>query len=97
MKERRECKRTETDSKVKCYAGLSTVESSETGKSLAGSTVDISERGICLVVNKPLKEHEVFKIILPLKDIDVKIPVLAMVRWVEPYQRKYKAGLMFIA
>ena len=97
MNERRECKRIETDSKVKCYAGLSTVKSSEAGKSLSGSTIDISERGICLVVNKPLKEHEVFKVMLPLKDIDVKIPVLAMVRWVEPYQRKYKAGLMFIA
>ena len=97
MNERRECTRTESDSKVKCYTGLSTVESSETGKSLSGSTVDVSERGICLVVNKPLKEHQVFKVMLPLKDIDVKIPVLAMVRWVEPYQRKYKAGLMFIA
>ena len=97
MKERRECKRIETDSKVECFAGLSTVESSETGKSLAGSTMDISERGICLVVNKLLKEHEVFKVMLPLKDINVKIPVLAMVRWVEPYQKKYKAGLMFIA
>jgi len=84
MKERRECKRIETDSKVECFAGLSTVESSETGKSLAGSTMDISERGICLVVNKLLKEHEVFKVMLPLKDINVKIPVMDIVRWVEP-------------
>lgn len=97
MIERRECMRTVSDSKVKCYAGLSTVKSSEAEKSLSGSTMDISERGVCLVVNKPLKEHEVFKVMLPLKDINVNIPVLAMVRWVKPYQRKYKAGLMFIA
>lgn len=97
MKERRECARTEIGSKVECFSGLSTVSYGEEGKSLSGTSVNVSERGIGLVINKPLREHEVFKIMLPLKNADVKIPVLAMVRWVEPYRNKFKAGLMFIA
>jgi hypothetical protein len=73
------------------------LQSSTGGYTVAGSVVDLSERGACVLVNRALDPLTV----LPWRlhtATPVPLPVLAQVRWVRPEgEDRFRMGLLFVA
>lgn len=59
--------------------------------------IDISDKGLCFETNYPLKEKEMLKLKLPLKEVSIASPVLGEVRWVSPVEAdRFRVGIRFI-
>jgi PilZ domain len=60
--------------------------------------INISGRGCCLVLNRPLDKFQIIKLDFPLYHTGLTIPTLAEVCWVfiEPDLNRYLAGLRYI-
>jgi hypothetical protein len=61
-----------------------------------GSSMDVSNGGLGLVVPYETTKGEILKLLLPLKSLGVAVPVFAEVMWVKPFEQSYKAGLRFL-
>ncbi len=59
-------------------------------------SLNISKRGMCFETSYLLRENEIIRIMLPLKEINVNVPVLGEVRWIKPVDQKYRVGVSFI-
>ncbi len=59
--------------------------------------IDISDKGLCFETDYPLKEKEMLKLKLPLKEVSIASPVLGEVRWVSPVEAdRFRVGIRFI-
>jgi len=67
-------------------------------KQIAGTLMNVSSGGLCLLTNVALKVGQVLKMALPLPSVEATAPTLAEVRWVrkEESQGHYQAGLRFL-
>ena len=59
--------------------------------------VDISEEGIGLITNYPLKKDEVLKLYFPLNSIRTTLPVFARVAWATSVEKRFRVGMQFLA
>jgi len=62
-----------------------------------GFGVDISNGGIGLITDRPLKEGDVLKILLPAAAVSVNVPIYTEVVWSRPAEGKFRNGLRFLA
>ena len=61
-----------------------------------GSSTDISSEGLGLMAPYEMTEGEILKLLIPFKALDITVPVFAEVKWVQPFEQDYKAGLRFL-
>jgi len=61
-----------------------------------GCFTDISSQGLGPIAPNEMTEGEILKLLISFKSIDVSVPVFAEVRWAQPFERDYKAGLRFL-
>lgn len=61
-----------------------------------GLVMDISNGGLGLSTNDRLKEGEIVKLFLPLKEMDITVPVMAEVKWSRRATLSCQAGLKFL-
>jgi len=62
-----------------------------------GRGVDISEDGLGLLTDYPLKKDEVVKLHFPLDASRTKLPVFARVAWSRSIQKRFRVGMQFLA
>jgi hypothetical protein len=61
-----------------------------------GIVMDISDGGIGLKTDHALPEGSVLKFNIPIKDVEITIPVFAQVMWSKPDDHHFRAGLSFL-
>lgn len=61
-----------------------------------GLGLDISQSGLGLTTEYALKEGEVLKLILPVNELDITLPILAETVWSKPANGHFRAGLRFL-
>jgi len=61
-----------------------------------GVGVDISEHGIGIFTNYPLKKDEVLKLYFPLNSVRATLPVFARVAWAMPAEKRFRVGMQFL-
>lgn len=61
-----------------------------------GLGLDISQSGLGLTTEYALKEGDVLRLILPIKELDTTLPVLAETVWSNPANGHFRAGLRFL-
>ena len=62
-----------------------------------GVGVDISEHGIGLFTDYPLKKDEVLKLYFPLDSSRTTLPVFARVAWAKSIEKRFRVGMQFLA
>ena len=62
-----------------------------------GFGVDISNGGIGLITDQPLKEGDVLKLLFPVNATSANIPVYTEVMWSNPVGGGFRIGLRFLA
>jgi hypothetical protein len=65
--------------------------------SLMAHGLDISQSGIGLTTPQPLIPNEAVRLLFPMPDLTVNLPVAAGVVWSKPEGHKFRAGLRFLA
>lgn len=61
-----------------------------------GLGVDISEHGIGIFTDYPLKKDEVLKIFFPLSSHRATLPVFARVAWAMAVEKRFRVGMQFL-
>jgi len=62
-----------------------------------GIGVDISSCGLGMKTKYALREGSVLKFLLPMREVEVTIPVFAQVMWSVPANDHFRVGLRFLA
>jgi hypothetical protein len=66
------------------------------------AAINVSDSGLCLLVNEPIQEADIIRVDLPLADVATTSPTLAEVKWVKqvPWSSQdapqYFAGIQFL-
>jgi hypothetical protein len=77
---------------------LSTIEAGDLGKALfTGSSVDISLGGMGLLTSRHLRAGEIMKLLMPMEEVKIVVPVMAEVKWCRPFENEYRSGLTFLS
>jgi Tfp pilus assembly protein PilZ len=58
---------------------------------------DISQSGIGLITPQPLVPDEAVRLLFPMPDLTVNLPVAAGVVWSKPEGAKFRSGLRFLS
>lgn len=58
---------------------------------------DISQSGIGLITHQPLVPDEAVRLLFPMPDLTVNLPVAAGVVWSRPEGVKFRSGLRFLS
>ena len=68
------------------------------GKTLHGTLLNISQGGVCLKTRYPLKKKTVLRLQIPINDLPVRAPTIALVVWLKKDKtgKGYRTGLQFI-
>ena len=61
-----------------------------------GVGVDISEHGIGIFTDYPLKKNEVLKVFFPLSSHRATLPVFAKVAWAMAIDKRFRVGMQFL-
>lgn len=58
---------------------------------------NMSGKGFCLTLDRPLEKFQIIKVDFPLPQVKSSIPVLAEIRWVRmnPWLNQYRVGARF--
>jgi hypothetical protein len=48
------------------------------------AAINVSDGGLCLLVNEPISEADIIRVDLPLADVSTTSPTLAEVKWSKP-------------
>ena len=48
------------------------------------AAINVSDGGLCLLVNEPINEADILRVDLPLADVSTSSPTLAEVKWSMP-------------
>jgi hypothetical protein len=62
-----------------------------------GFGVDISNGGIGLITDQPLKKGNVLKLLYPLTVASASIPIYSEVMWSNPVEGGFRVGLRFLS
>jgi len=65
--------------------------------SLMAHGTDISQSGIGLTTTQPLVPQEAVRLLFPMPDLTVNLPVAAGVIWSKPEGPKFRSGLRFLS
>jgi Tfp pilus assembly protein PilZ len=65
--------------------------------SVMAQGTDISQSGIGLIAPRPLVPGEAVRLLFPMPDLTVNIPVAAGVIWSKPEGAKFRSGLRFMS
>ncbi len=65
--------------------------------SVKAEGTDISQSGIGLVTSQPLVPEEAVRLLFPMPDLTVNLPVAAGVVWSRPEGAKFRVGLRFLS
>jgi hypothetical protein len=66
------------------------------------AAINVSDSGLCLLVNEPIQEADIIRVDLPLADVDTTGPTLAEVKWAKqiPWSSQdapqYFVGIQFL-
>ena len=66
------------------------------------AAINVSDQGLCLLVNEPISEADIIRIDLPLADVSTTSPTLAEVKWSKqiPWSQngppQYFVGVQFL-
>jgi len=66
------------------------------------AAINVSEGGLCLLVNQPLQESDIIRVDLPLADVSTTSATLAEVKWCKPLpwchseSQHYFVGVQFL-
>ncbi|PYU29029.1 MAG: hypothetical protein DMG32_01115 [Acidobacteria bacterium] len=65
---------------------------------LRGTIRDISAGGVCLELDRPVKQSQVVRCDFPIPQLSVAIPTLMNVRWIRRISKtpRYAIGLQFL-
>lgn len=61
-----------------------------------GLGLDISQGGLGLTTDYALKEGEVLRLIFPINELDITLPIFAETVWSKPANGHCRAGLRFL-
>jgi len=61
-----------------------------------GFGVNISENGISIFTDYPLKKGEVVKIYFPLSSMRMGLPIFARVAWAKSVEERFRVGMQFL-
>ena len=61
-----------------------------------GQGIDICPLGLCVKTEAPLQPKETVRVYLPVRAVDIPLPVFSEVRWVKEENNYYRAGLQFV-
>jgi hypothetical protein len=61
-----------------------------------GLALDISQAGLGLSTEYALKEGDVLKLIFPINELNITLPVFAETVWSKPANGHFRAGLRFL-
>lgn len=64
---------------------------------IEGTCIDISSGGMGMSTDARLKTGDVLKLHLTLNDMNVRLPILSEVKWLQQIDAQYKVGLQFLA
>lgn len=64
---------------------------------IEGTSVDISSGGLGMITNGTLRKGDVLKLHLSVNDMQVTLPILSEVMWLQKMNGEYRAGLQFLA
>ncbi len=62
-----------------------------------GLILDISQAGLGLNTDHHLREGEIVKLFLPLRELDISVPVMAEVKWSKRISSTCQSGLRFLS
>jgi hypothetical protein len=81
--------------------GLSSTQEPAQRRSEAAA-INVSDGGLCLLVNEPIHEADIIRVDLPLADVATTSPTLAEVKWAKqvPWSKhnspQYFVGVQFL-
>ena len=84
------------------YGFGSTQELEPTPRSSQAAAINVSDGGLCLLVNEPIQEADIIRVDLPLADVATTSPTLAEVKWAKqvPWSKQgtpqYFVGVQFL-
>jgi hypothetical protein len=61
-----------------------------------GVGVNISENGMSIFTDYPLKKGEVVKIFFPLSSMRMRLPIFARVAWAKTVEERFLVGMQFL-
>ena len=70
--------------------------------SIQAAAINVSDEGLCLLVNEPISEADIIQVDLPLADVSTTSPTLAEVKWSKqiPWSQngppQYFVGVQFL-
>ncbi len=62
-----------------------------------GLILNVSQAGLGLSTDLHLREGEIVKLFLPLKELDITVPVMAQVKWSRRMSSACQSGLRFLS
>jgi len=63
---------------------------------IQGVGLDISQGGIGLVAEYPLKEGKLVRLFVPVQGKKTMVPVFSIIKWSKPMESQFRAGLQFL-
>ena len=61
-----------------------------------GVGVNISENGMSIFTDYPLRKGEVVKIYFPLSSMRMRLPIFARVAWAKTVEKRFLVGMQFL-
>jgi hypothetical protein len=64
--------------------------------SVQGTGIDISPGGLGIITDQPLEKGWVLKLVLPLSDGEINVPVFSVIKWTVPEKDGFRVGVQFL-
>ncbi len=62
-----------------------------------GLILDVSQGGLSVTTDFRLREGEIVKLMIPMKDTEISVPVMAEVKWSRKLPSTCQSGLKFLS
>jgi hypothetical protein len=64
--------------------------------SIEGTGIDISQGGIGIITKKNLEKGGIVKLLFPLHEEGISVPVFSVIKWTDDSKGKQRVGLQFL-
>jgi len=75
---------------------INTMEEALKNVRQTGIAIDISDGGLGLKTDFPIAEQSVLKFHIPVKEMEITLPVFAQVMWTKSDKSQFRSGLRFL-
>lgn len=77
-------------------SGISEILPQTRSEKSGGTTINVSQGGLCMVTEHELEESEVIRIDMPLTETFLAAPTLGQVKWVKNVGNNFQVGLAYL-